>query len=360
MDLRDVVKEPLILRHDDTVSRAVSSIISSTNPEALVFRGDSLLGVLLSRDLVKKRITNPSTVTIESFVRRVDAFPVSIPKEEIANIMLVNDYKAVPIADESIKILRKRDLLKMFLGDTKLKSTKACDIMRFPFCVSRDDTIGTARSIFSGMNVIAIPVIEKENMVVGLISSIDLLKSIIEKRKPMRGEASGESFSTDSANVNIVMSPSIQRVDCDSSLNEISRIITKKNLGAVVVERDRRMVGVITPRDILRILTKKVSGMPINVSGARDIDPFIKGVMESEIQSLLKKLSRMVDIDNFMLHIDSYKQSGRARYSLRARLITRKGSFFGGYHDWDVTKALKKTLSKVEREFIKKKEKSIF
>ncbi len=361
MNLLDVAKKPLVLRHDDRVSHAISSMISGKIPEALVFKRGTLLGVLLSRDLVKKRITDPSNVTVESYVRRIDALPASSSRNEIAKAILINDYKAVPIVDETgeMRILRKRDLLKLFLKEPSLKKARASDVMRFPFCVSRDDDIATTRSIFTDMNVIAVPVVEENNKVIGLVISTGLLKSVIEKQRPMRGEASGESFKADSANVSVVMSPDIQRTDHDSSLRDVARGMTERDSGIVVVEKDGRMVGVITPRDILKTLSRERT-IPVSVTGAQQEDPFIRKVMDSDMQSLLKKLSKMADIDNFTLHVDRYRQKGRTKYSLKAKLVTRKGVFFSADHEWDITKALKGALEKLEREFMKKREKSLF
>jgi predicted transcriptional regulator/ribosome-associated translation inhibitor RaiA len=320
------------------------------------------MGVLLSRDLVKKRITGPSNVTVESYVRRIDALPDSSSRNEIAKAMLINDYKAVPIVNNEgeMRILRKRDLLKLFLKEPSLKKARASDVMRFPFCVSRDDDISTTRSIFTDMNVIAVPVVEENNSVIGLVTSTSLLKSVIEKQRPMRGETSGESFNTDSANVSVVMSPDIPRADYDSSLMDVAMKITEKDSGIIVVEKEGRMVGVITPRDILKTLIRDTQTVSISITGAQQEDPFIRKVMDSDINSLLKKLSRMADIDNFTLHVDRYRQEGRTKYSLKAKLVTRKGVFFSADHEWDITKALKGTLEKLEREFMKKREKSLF
>lgn len=361
MDLRDVTREPLILRHDDKVSHAASSMISGRSPEAVVLRKGSLLGVLLSRDLIKKRVTDPSKVTIESYVKRIDAFPASAARDETAKAMLVNDYKAIPVVNDNgeIRILRKRDLLKLFLKEPSLKKARAEDVMRFPFCVSSDDDIATVRSIFTDMNVIAVPVVEENSRVIGLVTSTGLLKSVIEKQRPMRGEASGESFNTDSASVSIVASPDIPRVDYDSSLRDVAMEITGRDAGLVVVERDGRMVGVITPRDILKILSRDTQTVSVNITGAQQEDPFIRNVMDSDMQSLLSKLSRMAEIESFNLHVDRYRQAGRVKYSLKAKLVTGKGIFFSSHHEWDITKALKGVLSKMEREFMNKREKSM-
>jgi len=362
MNLLDVAREPLILRHDDKIGHAISSMISGKSPETLVFKNGSLLGVLLSRDLVKKRITDPSKVTIESYVRRIDALPASSARDETAKAMLVNDYKAIPVVDDKgkMKVLRKRDILKLFLKEPSLKKARAEDVMRFPFCASKDDDIATVRSIFTDMNVIAVPIVEENNRVIGLVTSTGLLKSVTEKQRPMKGEASGESFNTDSANVSAVISPDIPRVDYDSSLSDVSRTITERGLGLVVVEKDGRMVGVITPGDILKTLVRETQTVSVNITGAQQEDPFIRKVMDSDIHSLLKKLSRMVEIEGFNLHVDRYHQAGRIKYSLKAKLVTRKGVFFSAHHEWDITKALKGVLSKTEREFMKKREKSLF
>ena len=48
----------------------------------------------------------------------------------------------------------------------------------------------------------------------------------------------------------------------------------------------------------------------------------------------------------------------RAKYSVKARLITEKGSFFADDHAWDITKAVRGVLQKFEAEISKKVGKS--
>jgi len=61
----------------------------------------------------------------------------------------------------------------------------------------------------------------------------------------------------------------------------------------------------------------------------------------------------------FVMHVRTYHKTGkRVKYSVQARLITEKGDFFADDYAWDLTKATKGVLAKIEKEGIRHAEKA--
>ena len=101
-----------------------------------------------------------------------------------------------------------------------------------------------------------------------------------------------------------------------------------------------------------------IEGINVTVSGVHDEDNFIRTIVHEEIENVLRKLSRMVMISSFDLHVRKYSKGGtRTKYSVQAKLITEEGNFFADDYEWELTKTVKGVLEKIEREVLKKEDK---
>ena len=103
---------------------------------------------------------------------------------------------------------------------------------------------------------------------------------------------------------------------------------------------------------------RQVEGVHIRVSGLQEEDVFTRDGVYKEIVKTLKKVLAMARVSDLTLNVKKYHEEGsRKKYSVRIRLITDDGDFNSDDYEWDIFKAVKKTLEKLEREFFKKKSK---
>jgi len=135
---------------------------------------------------------------------------------------------------------------------------------------------------------------------------------------------------------------------------------------AFVVTRSK-IRGIVTATDILRLATKEEKKsitplptiiIPLTISGLRDEDPYIQAVVREQMSTEAAKLAKLIPIQSIFVHVDRYHREGRkTKYALRARMLTEKGDFFAHAWSWDITKAMREVLGKLEREILTKKEK---
>jgi len=96
----------------------------------------------------------------------------------------------------------------------------------------------------------------------------------------------------------------------------------------------------------------------ITISGHKKEDPLTTMTIDKQIRNELPRLERYSHIQELKIHIDRYKESGkRVKYSVKANLMTDRGAFFAHDHAWEVGKAIRGVLDKLEREVTKKAEK---
>ena len=99
-------------------------------------------------------------------------------------------------------------------------------------------------------------------------------------------------------------------------------------------------------------------GVNVTVSGVHEEDEITRSIVNDEISRALKKLGKMLLINSFEMHVRKYHKTGdRAKYSVQAKLMTGHSDFFADDYAWDLSKAAKGVLDKIENEVIKHAEK---
>lgn len=352
--------KPVMVGYDETVNRAVSRMMRERCREALVTDGDEFVGVLASRELVKKKIDLPDRTGIKSFITKIIPISDKTPVTDMLNSMLINDYKALPVRDTKgkVRLITKLDMLKTVKDNTVFKDKRARDVMNFPYSVSGSDSLATARSLIRSLNLSRLPVLGKENRLEGTVDTLDLLRGIVTRRRSSRDELSKKETRIDDVSIKSLMNKNPARTGQDQDLKKVINSMIRKKSPTMMVTEGDRVMGIITPRDILKLIGREVKGVYVTVSGLQDDDGFIKTVVDEEISNEVRKLGKIMEIDSLILHVDRHHQTGkRSKYSVKGRLITRKGMFFAKDFAWDVTKAVRGVLQKLEKEIIKRKEK---
>jgi len=356
MEIESIFEEPLIISMDSTVSKAVAKMLDSGRHEVLVKDGDDFCGVLSAADLVKTNIATPEDMGIRQFVKHINPLHFMTEPGDLLNTMLINDYKSLPVEkDDNIFIITKLGLLKLFRKKLDLKGKTVDDVMNFPFVVDTTDGISTARGIMRDMSVSVVVVVDEKDRVEGVVDTLALLRAIIARFRSRRGEEDGEKIRLDNFPIKSIASNDFVRVEAGTALAEGLEKMINRNTPSLVVEHDGKLVGLVTPKDILKLAGNAVEGVHVTISGMHEEDNFVKSLVNEEIERELKKLGKIMQISHFVMHLRKYHEAGRTvKYSVHARLFTPGANFFAEDYAWDLTKATKGVLSKLEKELIRK------
>ncbi len=358
MELKGVLEPALKVKPDDSLSRVASRMIKESENEVIVSDKD-FIGIVTADDISKRRINDPSKVSISYFIRKITPFSVDSPVSDLINYVIINDMKSVPVKhDNDIYIVRKASLLK-FIKDEVFSGKKAKNLMVFPYCVSEDDSLSTAVSIMKDYSISRIPVLDSNSRTLGIIDSISLLKAVMESHRVSKGEKSGEKINTGKILVSTFMNTDFIRVGPEENSKNIVNSISKKNIRTVVVEKNGKMMGIITPKDIFKLVGRSMETVYIRVNGLHDEDKFIQGKINEMINNSVGKILKKVPVNYVAINVTKHEKGGeRVKYSVHGRIETGKGSFYANDHEWDATKAVKEFLGKIEKEISKQMGKS--
>lgn len=357
MKLLKLAERPLVFDSEDAVSKAISKMRKEEKTVAVVMTGGKYAGLLSARELSKRKISNPDRTKIRNFIQHIEPVSPETDVNEAINSILVNDYASLPLEHEKrIFLLDKTSILRRLKNEDALKGKSAGNVMAEPFCISSSDSISVAISTLRDAGVTRLPVVGDGNRVDGLVDAISLLSADIKRKRPKKGERRGEKIKLGEVSVRSLMKKNIIKVKAETPLKEAMNRMIKQGTHTVLVEEGGKLAGIITPKMILGLMYREAATANVRISGLQKEDPFLKDIVRKETKRLTDKLAKMVRIERLVVDIDRYHEKGkRVKYSVKTRLATEKATFFAKSHGWDLTKAVREALNRLEREALHRK-----
>lgn len=348
--------------HDD-VSSALGKMRSNDINEVPVVLKGKIVGLVSYETLLKKR-TMPMTTKVEN----VMSFPPKVKKTdsimEIAETMLSSGYRAVPVTerDKVVGIVSRTDLLSVISKLRILGEILVHEIMTsHPHLICEDDTIDRARSIIFKLDVRALPVVDNEHKLVGVVGVRDLAQAGFRKKtRQTRGDAAGRTGAAKIEVGSLMKSPAIT-IDQEAKIVDAVKLMQKNDISTVVITEGETPIGIVTQFDLIELIAsfKKEDQVFVQISGLHEADSECYDEMFELIQKYVKRVSKIVTPKIFTVHVHaeggSHDASGDVK--LRGRLTTEHELFHSTSEDWDIMKALSELLSQMERMIRKEKDK---
>ena len=114
------------------------------------------------------------------------------------------------------------------------------------FTLRETDTIKFASQNLHEKKVGSMPVLDKNNNVIGIISERDLSQFIYAER-----------FNS-SLSVSQIMSKNIISCDLNTSVTELMEIMTEKKIRHILIMEDKKLLGIVSIGDVVNHLIDKI------------------------------------------------------------------------------------------------------
>ena len=114
------------------------------------------------------------------------------------------------------------------------------------FTLSDEDTIKIASQNFHEKKVGSMPILNKNNNVVGIVSERDLSRLIYTER-----------FNTNLPVVGI-MSKDLITCDLNTSVTELMEMMTEKKIRHILIMEDKKLLGIVSIGDVVNHLINKI------------------------------------------------------------------------------------------------------
>jgi predicted transcriptional regulator len=358
MDIFEISEQALIFSPEEAISKVSFELCKRKKHIFLVSDGKEL-GIATDYEIIKRNIDQPHKVKIRHLrknIRIVKAFGPEPEPSEVIEFMLENSLCAVPVAkNNEIRMLSDTKILGTVPKDD-MKGT-AADILVLPKCIHYDSTLDDAHSMMRQAHTDKLVVVGNSGLAEGVIDGLDMLKVFVAKERAGSREVVGEKTNPGNVKISshVFMETNFLKAGPDTPIKKLAEMFVTNNTDIIVIE-DGRLYGVVTPYNILRHAFKKADTPQTSISGLQAEDEITKSIIHEEAESCARNLGRMIPVDCLAVDIKRFEKSGavKAKYSIKAKLITEKGFFFSESHEWNVSKAVKAALSKIEKEVLKK------
>lgn len=361
MLVKDVMSRKIIsLSPEDTVSKFISLMENHKIHQIPIIEKKRLKGIVYYKDITKKTILDPAKTKLKTVMRFPS--PIVSPDQNIsdaARLIFKTGLRALPVVEKNkvVGLISMYDIVDSISKSKGFRQTLAEAIMSIPNVILEDTDIGKARVLMREKNISRIPVVDEDQRIKGIVTTLDLLKSIKPRERMSWYSMAAEKYRIMDIPVSTVMDRKPITVDKKTSLTEIAGMMSRYRKDGVIVIEDGVPVGVVTTKDLLEIYISglKRKGVYYQIIGLTDEDDFVVETVDRMVRDTIEKMSRIFKPQFFFLHLKRYDKNGKIKYSIRTRFSTNKGIFISKAYAWDLRDAVDEALTKLER--IMKKEK---
>jgi CBS domain-containing membrane protein len=121
------------------------------------------------------------------------------------------------------------------------------------FTLRSDKKLFAAQEIMSWARIRHVPVVDKENRLVGVISHRDLLHASISAIANPAPEVERKQFLS-TIPIEKVMRTDIQTIGPDVSIQEAAKLMRARKIGCLPVVLEGKLIGIISEHDLLRVV----------------------------------------------------------------------------------------------------------
>ncbi len=363
MLVRDIMsRNVLALGPKDTVSKFIGLMEQHYVHEVPIVDGKKFLGVVHYKAIAEKRFSDPSKEKLESLAVKIHVLEEDSTLEEAADMIFQAGFKAVPVCSGGniSGIISVFDLLNAFSKRQEFRESSAESIMSASEVISIVSDIGKARAFMREKNISRLPVVDAEGKLRGSVSIFDLFKALKPSERMGWYSMAAEKETIMGVQVSTIMNNEPLTAGKQNKLNEIADMMVKyKNSGIIIIENDAP-VGVVTTRDLLEfyLSTKQKKGVYVQITGLGNEDHLVAATADRMLRDSVQKISSFLHVQFLFMHAKKYEKGGRAKYSIRCRLMTDKGIFISRAMGWDLRDAEGHALDELEKIAIKDKERS--
>ncbi len=340
-------KNVVSISNGDKLKDALKIMISKKFHQLPVV-DDGFRGIVNLKDVALSNMDAEKT-KVSKFVVRV---PTLAPGEDVldaAEKILNSGMRALPVlkAGKLYGILSESDIIKI------AENINIDEIVSRPvITIDKNETIGKARKILRNENISRLPVLEN-NKIVGIVSDIDIAKTLIKDEHEM----SPEKIPTLDLPVETIMSRA-NVIEFGESFDKVKEHM-KINDECIFI-KDRVPIGIITARDILEKLIPPKKFVKVNFINFDNVDDFDMEKINNVLERFVSKMSKIFDIDTIFLHMKMYEVEGnRRKYSLRARVYANSELFTAKTSEWSSLASVQDITDKLERIMKKKHDKEL-
>jgi len=261
MRLLNILKENDIIKvsPEDHLSKVLGKL-STSHDAAFVFNDEDKYVGIVSPYFTMIKSSLPANTKVQHCLTHTARVYLNYPLSKVCELFIQSKIHYLPVFEEKdnfLGIISARRILSYFkdLPIFKVPVEKIIN-KRWQGLVTvfEDDTITQAIHLFKTKKISKLIVINHDKKLKGVLSYYDLIKLMISpKYSSHHGERVNEKISFYNYRVKNFAKNYVLTLTKERHLIEVINLIVNKKIGSVIIiDKERRPLGIITTRDILR------------------------------------------------------------------------------------------------------------
>jgi len=191
--------------------------------------------------------------------------------------------------------------------------------------INENDSISTAVNLFKKTKLSKLIVVNKEGRLKGLLSYYDLINFLITpKHKEQRGDKVGGKTNFNLQKISNFSKTYILTLIKTDTMDMALKMIIEKKIGSVVIiDQDRKPVGIITTKDFLTLIIRTEKQKIVEIT-EKNLSKYNHFIVKRFFQNLKKIVYKLPNIIKAKLFVSENKHGGLYRVVLS--LFPKKGS----------------------------------
>lgn len=267
MFLQKLIRNDNIIRiaPNETLSSALAKLTTSHDAAFLFSHDNKFLGVINPYYCLIKS-SYPVNAKVEHCVYHPPKLRINYPIDKVAEAFVQSNIHYLPVFDNKERfmgIVSARYLLDSFQTHEMYKVT-VNELLKSKnrpiLTVNENDIIASAINKFKKSKFSKLVVVSKEMKLKGMLSYYDLITFLFTPRNPRLNGGEKDVTKTSSLHqkVSNFSKKFVLTVTLKETLNDVIRMILTKSIGSVVViDSERKPIGIITTKDLLQFFVMR-------------------------------------------------------------------------------------------------------
>ncbi len=351
---------------DEKVSQAKELMKKNNLRELPVVDGKKFKGMLRYEDILRKIRGDPAEINVSTLMRQPPEADPDMNLVELAGLRRDSGFKKSVLLDKGKLegVIGDEEITHSIIeGIEELEGLQVRDLMNTEvISLKEDEPHKRVPELMRDYAISRIPILNSEEEVTGIISGLELSRTMIPKEQMDHGDVKGEKEEMGEIDCREIMrtDPPVLSNDRMAINDAVKRMAKEDWREVILVDEERHPQGILTLKDIVDFMTNLESKdmMLVNLVGLES-DGKKAMVHEQVEKSLQGGLGRVLkNPKELTLHIKQYKRDGTEhKFSIHGKLYSRLGITTVSKHGWDLQNTVDEVLDNMSELVRKKKEK---
>lgn len=259
-----MTKDYISIDKDEALSRLLGRFIAKKQKEAIITDDGRYFGIAAKKGMLDSRI-NVNSVKIRKYVRDVHRLEKDTSLKKACEFMVMSDSHILPVVDSNDKVegvVFAKDLIRELKSHAKgyrAKDVEKTGLVKLEY----DARLGKAINILRHSNVSHIPIVDLFDNLIGILSTIDILEKFMLFPSKRQGSdnaknrlgATRKQMNLMDMTVENFMSKNVWQADENDELAKVIDEMLDEEVSDVIITKDKKPVGIITVKDVLRLFS---------------------------------------------------------------------------------------------------------